>query len=123
MKTIVAAGHACIDITPVFHSGKENAALSELLVPGRLLSMEGTDVHPGGSVSNTGLALKLLGNDVRLLGKTGDDALGAVLRNMYAEYGAYALKPGMQGFRNRGRIMLPDCAGGIFRGKGMEYER
>ena len=91
MKTIVVAGHACVDITPVFPAGKEGAPLSGLLVPGRLLHMDGADVHPGGAISNTGLALKLLGNDVRLLGKTGDDAFGRMLREMYAEYGAGGL--------------------------------
>ena len=91
MKTIVVAGHVCIDITPVFPSGEKETPLSELLAPGRLLHMEGADVHPGGAVSNTGLALKLLGRDVRLLGKTGDDAFGAILRTMFEEYGAGGL--------------------------------
>ena len=38
--------------------------------------MEGADIHTGGSVANTGTAMKLLGADVRLAGMVGDDDFG-----------------------------------------------
>jgi len=87
---IIAAGVVCLDITPVF-SGKKCEKLTDLLLPGRQLLLEGADVHLGGSVSNTGLALKILGNDVTLLGKVGDDEFGAIMRNRFAQYGAGGL--------------------------------
>ena len=74
MKKVISAGHICLDITPVFQAGKQVDQLSSLLIPGKLIQVEAADVHTGGSVANTGLALKLLGCDVTLLGKVGDDA-------------------------------------------------
>ena len=90
-KKIIAAGHICIDITPVFSVKSKYKELSELLVPGKLIHMDQVDVHTGGSVANTGLALKKLGNDVRLMGKIGDDAFGNMIQQIFAGYGAGGL--------------------------------
>ena len=90
-KKIIAAGHICIDITPVFPKGTHCADISQLMVPGRLIHMDAADVHTGGSVANTGLALKLLGADVRLLGKVGNDAFGTMVKDILASYGAGGL--------------------------------
>ena len=91
MKKVISAGHICLDITPVFPTGKQYDQLSSLLVPGKLIQMEGADVHTGGSVANTGLALKLLGCDVTLMGKVGDDAFGMMIQSILARYGAGGL--------------------------------
>ena len=91
MKKIISAGHICLDITPVFPSGHSCGRIGDLLVPGRLIRTESASVHTGGSVANTGLALKLLGNDVTMLGKVGADAFGAMVRNILAGYGAGGL--------------------------------
>lgn len=88
---VVAAGHICLDITPVFPETREYGRISELLVPGRLIHMSGVDVHTGGSVANTGIALKILGADVTLAGKVGDDAFGGMVRRIAASYGAGGL--------------------------------
>lgn len=86
-KKVIAAGHICLDITPIFTSGKvEN--LSDLLAPGKLIQMGNVDVHTGGSVANTGLAMKLLGADVSLMGKIGRDAFGEMILNILEKYGA-----------------------------------
>ncbi len=85
-KKIVVAGHICVDLTPVFPPGKKGS-VRELLVPGRLLQMEGMDIHTGGAVSNTGLALKKLGASVELMGKVGDDALGRLVLEMMRDQG------------------------------------
>ena len=90
-KKIIAAGHICIDITPVFPKGTKCSGIGELLVPGRLIHMDAADVHTGGSVANTGLALKLLGADVRLLGKVGNDAFGTMVKDILVSYGAGGL--------------------------------
>lgn len=89
--SVIAAGHICLDITPVFPGEKKVARVDELLVPGKLVEMNAASVHTGGSVANTGLALKLLGNDVTLLGKVGDDAFGAMIAEILARYGAGGL--------------------------------
>ena len=91
MKKVISAGHICLDITPVFPAGKRYDSLQSLLVPGKLIQTEAADVHTGGSVANTGLALKLLGCDVTLMGKVGDDGFGQMIRDILAKYGAGGL--------------------------------
>ena len=91
MGKVISAGHICLDITPVFPSGHSYERISDLLVPGRLIRMDAASVHTGGSVANTGLALKLLGNNVTLLGKVGKDAFGSMVRSILAGYGAGGL--------------------------------
>lgn len=91
MKKIISAGHICIDITPVFPSDRSYGQIGDLLIPGKLINMEAADVHTGGSVANTGLALKKLGNDVRLMGKIGNDAFGGMIRDILASHGAGGL--------------------------------
>ncbi|MBR6089970.1 MAG: carbohydrate kinase family protein [Anaerolineaceae bacterium] len=90
-KKVICAGHICIDITPVFDEKRHFNTIGELLEPGKLISMHGVSVNTGGSVANTGLAMKLLGNDVRLMGKVGDDAFGNMIRDIAASYGADGL--------------------------------
>lgn len=87
-KKVVVAGHACLDITPLFPQNVTCSQPGELLSPGKLIQMDGVDIHAGGAVSNTGLAMKLLGADVRLLTKTGADAFGKLLHDIYGSYGA-----------------------------------
>ena len=91
MKKIISAGHICLDITPVFREGVRYSRISDLLIPGKLILMDAASVHTGGSVANTGLALKLLGNDVTLLGKVGDDDFGSLVQGVLARYGAGGL--------------------------------
>ena len=87
MKKILVAGHICLDITPVFPAQQSCRELSDVLVPGKLVRMEGADVHTGGSVANTGLALSILGNDVTLMGKVGTDVFGTTIQSILNQYG------------------------------------
>ena len=64
--------HRCFLDRKVQHPG-------ELLSPGKLLEVGAADVHTGGSVANTGLAMKKLGADVSLMGKVGKDAFGNMI--------------------------------------------
>ena len=73
-KKVVAAGHACLDITPVFPRSGGCRRIGDVLVPGRLIQMEGVSIGSGGSVSNTGLAMRS-GAEVCLMAKTGMDAI------------------------------------------------
>lgn len=84
-RTIVVAGHICLDITPVFAG--QSSKLYEVLVPGKLITMKGVDIHTGGAVANTGLALKILGADVTLMGKLGKDAFGQLVLSALDPYG------------------------------------
>lgn len=87
MKKVIAAGHICLDITPKF-PGKKVHFLNDVLAPGKLIQMGEADVHTGGSVANTGLAMKLLGADVTLMGKIGNDAFGNMILNILQKYNA-----------------------------------
>lgn len=84
-KRAVVAGHICVDITPVF-PGKAAESIETVLTPGKLVHMEGVDIHTGGAVANTGLAMKILGNDVSLMGKIGDDELGRMVLSIMDAY-------------------------------------
>ena len=91
MGKVISAGHICLDITPVFPAEKNYTQVGDLLTPGKLIQMDAASVHTGGSVANTGLALKLLGNDVTLLGKVGKDAFGGMVQYILSGYGASGL--------------------------------
>lgn len=85
-KKAVVAGHICLDITPLFPV-RETKRLEEVLMPGKLLHMNGVDVHTGGAVANTGLAMLKLGTDVSLQGKIGDDEFGKLVIEILKENG------------------------------------
>ena len=91
MAKVICAGHICLDITPVFRMGRPVRDLGDVLVPGKLIRTDGASVSAGGSVANTGLAMKKLGCDTALLGKVGDDAFGALVGGILARYGAGGL--------------------------------
>ena len=86
-KKVIAAGHICLDITPVFPAA-EIERLEDVLSPGKLVEMREADVHTGGSVANTGLAMKILGADVTLMGEIGRDAFGDIVLNILKQYDA-----------------------------------
>jgi sugar/nucleoside kinase (ribokinase family) len=75
-KTIVVAGHICLDIIPEMSGGGAIFPGGGLLAPGSLTECGSATVATGGAVSNTGLALHRLGLPVRLVGKVGDDLFG-----------------------------------------------
>ena len=73
----LVAGHICLDVTPRFFSQAES--VSELFRPGTLVEVGPATVSTGGPVSNTGLPLRRLGMNVKLMGKCGDDMFGRAL--------------------------------------------
>lgn len=85
-KKVIAAGHICIDITPVFPDEKVEK-LGDILSPGKLLNVGSADVHTGGSVANTGMCMHKLGADVSLMGKIGNDEFGNMVLGILKEYG------------------------------------
>lgn len=82
----IAAGHICLDITPAFKS-KEEKEIKDIFRPGQLIAMDTAKVSLGGSVSNTGIGMKLLGADVDLMGMVGNDAFGSMVFSELERYG------------------------------------
>ncbi len=86
-KKVIVAGHICLDMTPFFpESGRSK--VSEILMPGKLVETKGISISTGGAVANTGLAMKILGADVRLMGKVGTDEIGEMICNILKRYDA-----------------------------------
>ncbi len=83
---VIVAGCVCIDISPEFLCGSV-AEIGDLLKPGKLIEAGKATISPGGAVSNTGLALKALGEDVVLMARIGDDLLGDTLSGILSKYG------------------------------------
>ena len=79
----VCAGHICLDVTPVFPA---DGSLSSLR-PGGLVNVGPAAVNTGGSVANTGLALRFFGVETALMGKVGSDAFGELVRLALDERG------------------------------------
>ena len=83
----VVAGLICLDIIPdlsLLPVGK----FERLLQPGHMTKVGAATLSTGGAVSNTGLALHLLGIPTRLIGKVGDDLFGQIVLNIVGAYGA-----------------------------------
>jgi sugar/nucleoside kinase (ribokinase family) len=79
---IVVAGHLCLDIIPDWQVGSLSA-----LRPGNMVQVAGLTFATGGTVSNTGIALKRLGFDPVLMGRTGDDYIGNIVRDIFRQEG------------------------------------
>lgn len=83
---IMCAGHLCVDITPRFHDTGAKA-IGEILRPGKLVDVHEAAISTGGSVSNTGLNMKKLGNNVAFCARVGDDVLGSLTIDLLRESG------------------------------------
>ena len=81
MKRAVVAGHICLDVIPAIDH-------QIVLEPGRLFEVGPATIATGGAVSNTGVALQILGVPVVLMGKIGDDAFGHSVLEVLRGYGA-----------------------------------
>lgn len=86
-KSVVAAGHICLDITPSI-AKQSSSGISNIFAPGRLINVGDADIHTGGAVANTGLAMKILGADVTLAGKIGYDDFGDMVISIASKYNA-----------------------------------
>jgi sugar/nucleoside kinase (ribokinase family) len=74
-KKVIVAGHICLDITPAFPE-TSRGQIHQLFVPGKLINVENAQIHVGGAVANTGLAMAFFGSEVQLMGKVGQDEFG-----------------------------------------------
>lgn len=71
-KKAVIAGHICLDVIPQVDHHFD-------LIPGRLYEVGAPLMATGGAVSNTGIAMHILGIPVTLMGKIGDDSFGQTI--------------------------------------------
>ena len=85
MSEVIVAGHICLDISPKIYA--RGLTIDEVLRPGKLENVGSCCVSLGGPVSNTGIALSILGQDVALMCKVGDDLFGGVVEKKIEEYG------------------------------------
>lgn len=72
----VVAGHFCFDVIPAFKKELKKDSMADIFVPGKLINMDTVSVSTGGPVSNTGIAMQILGVNVELMGKIGNDYFG-----------------------------------------------
>jgi len=86
---VMAAGHVCLDIIPQFPDTGATA-IGDLLQPGKLVLMGPASLSTGGAVSNTGIAMKRLGNNVCFSARIGDDAFGQITRGILEQNGSSA---------------------------------
>jgi sugar/nucleoside kinase (ribokinase family) len=80
-KSVMVAGHICLDITPKFPDSL-SGGFNDIFAPGKLINVGEAVIGTGGAVSNTGLAMAKLGLDVKLNGRIGDDAFGEMIRDI-----------------------------------------
>lgn len=80
MQRAIVAGHICLDIIPEIDHKFD-------LIPGRLYEVGPPVMGTGGAVSNTGVALHLLGVPTTLMGKIGADAFGEIICEILRRYG------------------------------------
>lgn len=86
-KQVICAGHICLDITPAVATEEKYDDISEYLSPGSLVPVREAEIHIGGSVGNTGSAMRKLGADVRMMGKVGDDEFGKLITGRIGDGG------------------------------------
>ena len=80
-RTYLSGHYACF-------SRNESRVTGSGIISGKTAADDRADVHTGGAVANTGLAMKKLGADVRLAGKIGKDAFGELILNILKKYDA-----------------------------------
>ncbi len=83
----VVAGYTCLDLTPQFAKIRACTSIGDILRPGTLVEVDNMNISPGGVVPNTGLAMKVFGNDVLLRGMVGNDPLGKLAMDIFEGLG------------------------------------
>jgi sugar/nucleoside kinase (ribokinase family) len=82
---VIVAGHICLDLLPTFDN-EQTVSLSEMFVPGRLNHVGESVLSSGGTVSNTGIALRQLGFSTGLMAKIGRDLFGQGLMAILEDF-------------------------------------
>lgn len=84
---VLSAGHLCLDVIPSFYDVGASS-YSEIMSPGKLVDIGPARTSTGGSVSNTGIALKKLGCKVCFSARVGRDAFGKMVADLLSEHGS-----------------------------------
>ena len=87
-KKVLVAGSIVLDIIPEVYIPKGQPVPEIFLSEGKTTECSYTHIYLGGEVGNTGLGLKKLGCDVRLVSKIGDDSVGEIVREILNRYDA-----------------------------------
>ena len=82
---VIVAGHVCLDLTP--NINVHGKTVQEVLRPGKLVHTGECCISLGGPVSNTGIALSILGQNAALMCKVGEDMFGRIISEKITEYG------------------------------------
>ena len=82
---VIVAGHLCLDLLPTFDTDHQTS-FADMFVPGKLNNVGESVLSSGGTVSNTGLALRQLGFKTGLMAKIGDDLFGRGLLGILEEF-------------------------------------
>jgi sugar/nucleoside kinase (ribokinase family) len=85
---VIAAGHLCLDLIPLFPGAFPGSGVADILRPGALIETGKMAVGTGGSVSNTGFAMKIFGCDTGYMAKVADDEIGRLLLGLVERYGS-----------------------------------
>lgn len=85
-RKAVVAGHICVDITPAI-PGEKVSNLNEVVIPGKIIPAGDISISTGGAVANTGIAMKIFGVDVALMGKVGTDDFADIIISLLRKYG------------------------------------
>lgn len=80
-------GKLCLDVIPEF-ADMNKVRIKDIFIPGKLINMGKAKISTGGSVSNTGIALSILGINTKLMGKIGNDFIGDGLLKLLKERNA-----------------------------------
>lgn len=83
---ILVAGLICLDVIPDFPAGA-HLSLADVMVPGKLVDVEGIVLATGGPTTNTGLTLHRLGFPATIAGKISDDHFGGIILDIISKYG------------------------------------
>ena len=83
-KKIISAGTLVMDVIPEFYSEEEEG---ERKTAGGTVYLKNIKTVLGGSVGNTGTALKYLGSDVTLFSRVGNDDFGVIVEKALKDTG------------------------------------
>ena len=83
---VMVAGHLCLDIIPRFPD-MGVVRFDAIFTPGKLVLMAGVATSTGGPVSNTGIAMRRLGNRVSFSARVGDDDFGKLTVDALKRHG------------------------------------
>jgi sugar/nucleoside kinase (ribokinase family) len=83
---VMVAGHLCLDIIPHF-TDIGATKIEELMRPGKLVNVGEAIISTGGAVSNAGVNMKKLGNNVCFCACVGDDRFGKLTIDILRQSG------------------------------------